>query len=1562
MSIQATTTGRRSPFSQNSWGAPHLRHGILFAIAVVLTLTTLSPQTADAADPTTTGWRDDFDGSGLAADWGVTNEDTGNYAVADGKLAVTGQAGDTYQAINTAKNIFMVDIPAGDFTAVTKVSAPVAKVFQGAGLIAWKDIDNYVRSGLTFVGSLSPSGIAIENDVETGASFRAVSFTDRPGATSATLRLQRVGGAITTSYWNDETDAWVTAGSVDVSFDTTQVGLYALGAQDGTVLAASFDYFSVDAAQGADIVPATTFALKSVGDHPYLVSGGTDLVLTDTPPTASLRLTAEAAGDGAVAIRAKDNGRPVVIADNRLTLGAEGSDPTALRLTDAGGGKLFIRKASDGASYATEGDNGAITMGDRQDAARFTLTEVDDNTASLLIDGDGKGASISDTMFGIFFEDINYAADGGIYAELVRNRSFEFNSSDRSGFNGLTGWQTLNRSGSGTTATVVDDGERLNSMNRNYLKLDAAAAGDGVRNTSFNNGVAVKKDATYTASVWARSATAQDLTLRVENNDNTAVAATMKIAIDGSDTWKKYDVEVTATETTDAGRYAVLAGAASTIRLDMVSFVPEDRWVGPVNGKSVLRKDLAEKVADMKPSFVRFPGGCVTNVGTFRSYEESNYTDRKRTYQWKETIGPIEERPTNWNFWGYNQSYGIGYLEYFELAEDLGAEPLPVLSVGANGCGGAGLAEMHDPDQIARWVDDTVDLIEFANGGTDTEWGAKRAALGHPEPFDMKMIGLGNEENTTTFEANFPAFRDAVKAKYPDMQIISNSGPDSSGARFDTLWDFNREQKVDMVDEHYYRDPSWFLANNHRYDTYDRNGPKVFLGEYASRGNTFANALSEASYMTALQRNADVVRLASYAPLLANESNVQWTPDAIWFDNDESWASANWEVQKMFGNNVGDEVVPSSFDGAVNQPEDISGGVFLSTWSTAAEYDNLTVKSNETGDTLFSDTFDDASKWSPQSGTWAATGGKYVQSSTSVNDARSIVTGAYSKDWSNYTLELDATKQAGAEGFLVGFGAKATNDFYWWNIGGWGNTRSVLQKASGGAASEVKALEGKSLTTGQTYRVKIVVEGHTISLYLDGELQMTYDESASTEKLFQVVTRDRLSGDLVAKVVNTSTKPVRTAVDISDVGVKGVGTVTQLTASSLSDTNTKSNPTKVVPVTTTRSGLSDAFTYEFPASSVTFLRMETVDAEAPVVSSLELAGDSSRGNYADPVTVNVEATDDRAVDHLEVSVDGGAFASKDGASASFEVAGNGVHTVAVRAVDSSGNVGEIRPVTFTIDATAPVSKAVVDAEARTVTITAADSGAGLERIEYRVGTGEWSTYTEPLTVGDEETTVEFRAVDRLGNVEVPNTSIVPAKGQPLAATVTAFTLSSTAVKVGDKVTATVRVKATSGIPTGEVSILSGSTLLGSGVLANGQLTLSLKAVAIGIGTRTLVARYAGNAEFAASEDSAGITVSKATSRTKASISATTITRSQNAKMSVLVSARPSTPLAGTATVRVYRNGKLVTERTVRVSPTGRASITLPRLSRRDSYTLRVKYSGSPTVLGSSAASMYLRVK
>ena len=282
---------------------------------------------------------------------------------------------------------------------------------------------------------------------------------------------------------------------------------------------------------------------------------------------------------------------------------------------------------------------------------------------------------------------------------------------------------------------------------------------------------------------------------------------------------------------------------------------------------------------------------------------------------------------------------------------------------------------------------------------------------------------------------------------------------------------------MDLVDEHYYNDPSWFLANTERYDSYDREGPHVFLGEYASRGNTWWNGLTEAAYMTGLERNGDLVELASYAPLLANESYVQWSPDAIWFDNDESWSSANYWVQHLFSNNVGDQVVPSTLTTPSVEPKPLDGGVFLSTWATSAAYDNVRVTENDGGDVLFEEDFADASAWSPQTGDWSVVDGEYVQSSTTVTDARSIPTGTYEQDWSNYTLELDARKTAGSEGFLVGFAAGGPSDFFWWNLGGWNNTRQALQKADGGGAGEVKAVEGHSIATGQTYRVKVVVAG-----------------------------------------------------------------------------------------------------------------------------------------------------------------------------------------------------------------------------------------------------------------------------------------------------------------------------------------------------------------------------------------------------------------------------------------------------------------------------------------------------
>jgi alpha-L-arabinofuranosidase/regulation of enolase protein 1 (concanavalin A-like superfamily) len=1427
---------------------------VLAAGAVVVgglaAATVAGPPAALAApgDPVT--FTDTFEGTTLGDAYEVVAPVAGTVRVSDGKLRIAGQPGDTYQAVNTHRNLVMYDVPAGDFTATVDVAAAVAKTYQGAGLIAWADQDNYVRTGLTFVGSLSPSGIAVETDREAGAVFDSTGgFADRPGSSSERLRLQRVGDTITSSYWDPATSAWVTARTVTVGFATTQVGLYAFAAGDGTITDATFDDFTVTHAAPSDLVPAGTFVLQATGPAPYLtVLDGDAVGLTEDQPTSSLRLQAEDLGDGTVGLRSGD--RPLVLQDGALVLGDTGATPTPMRITDAGGDEVVLRTA-DGTAYLTLGDGGseggALVGGAEADAVRFLLSEVDDSVATLSIDGDGTGPAISDDMFGIFYEDINYAADGGLYAELVRNRSFEFNNVDNAAWNGLTGWQLRG----GATATVVDDARRLNANNRNYLRLVAPTAGGGVRNLGWNAGVAIEQGATYEGYLWARTTTPQTMTVQVQDDAGASLGAAT-VAVDGSDQWKQYPFTITATTTTDAGRLAVLAGAPGTVSLDMVSLMPTDRWVGPVNGTSVLRKDLAEKIAAMSPKFLRFPGGCVTNVGTFRSYEESGGTDRQRTYQWKETIGPVEERPTNKNFWGYNQSYGIGYLEYFELAEDLGAEPLPVVSVGANGCGST-IPELTDanPQLLQRWIDDTVDLVEFANGDVTTEWGAVRAELGHPEPFGLDMIGLGNEENTRTFEANFPDFRDALEERYPDLTIISNSGPDDEGARFDELWEFNRDQDVDMVDEHYYNDPDWFLANNHRYDDYDRSGPKVFLGEYASRGNTMANALAEASYMTGLQRNADVVRLASYAPLLANEDHVQWNPDAIWFDNDSSYETPNWEVQKLFGNNVGDEVVPSTFDGEVNAPQDIDGGVFLSTWATSAAYDNLTVTDNDSGEVLFDDDFADAAQWSPVAGQWGVTDGRYVQQSTTQTDARSVITGSYDRDWSNYTVEVDATKLGGSEGFLLGFAAGGPNDFYWWNVGGWNNTRSALQRANGGSANEVDVVEGDSVTTGQTYRLKVVVDGSSISLYRDGELQLTYDQADASERFFQVVTRDRATGDLVAKVVNTTTSPVRTAVTVTDAEVEPTATVTTLQGAP-GATNTKADPDRIKPRTREVTGLSGSFEYEFPASSVTFVRMHTKDGVAPVVDRLEAEGASVRGWYADPATVRVAASDARGVDHLEVRVDGGSWTTVEGGTGTVRVTGDGQHLVEVRAVDAAGNVGGIRPLTIGVDATAPVSR--VDVRGRTATLRGSDSGAGLDRLEYRLGTGAWREYAGPLALGRRAVVLQHRGVDALGNVEQPGTVRVPAAGQRTA-TSTAAVAAPPAVRVDRAVRVVARVGGT-GRPTGRVTLTTarGRVLDRAPLTPAGRAVLRAPARALGVGRHRLTVTYAGDARHATSRD------------------------------------------------------------------------------------------------------------
>lgn len=791
---------------------------------------------------------------------------------------------------------------------------------------------------------------------------------------------------------------------------------------------------------------------------------------------------------------------------------------------------------------------------------------------TLTVDPTRTGAKIDDSMYGVFYEDINRAADGGLYAELVQNRSFEYSTADNASYKPLTSWDT-----SGTAEVLNDDG-RLNARNRNYLSL---GGGSSVTNSGYNTGLAVAKGKRYDFSVWARNSGAERAPLTLALRDASGdLAAARRVTARGG--WAKYKASFTAARTSATGRLTVASGAP--VALDEISLFPRDTYKGRANG---LRKDLAQKVADLKPGFLRFPGGCLVNTGSHEAYDEQSGWQRKRSYQWKDTIGPVEQRATNANFWGYNQSYGLGYYEYFQFAEDTGAMPLPVVPALVTGCGQNKATD--DPALLKRHIQDTLDLVEFANGPATSEWGKKRAAMGHPKPFRLTHLAVGNEENLPEeFFARFKEFRSAIEAKYPDITVISNSGPDDSGSTFDKAWQLGRDADVAMVDEHYYNSPQWFLENNDRYDSYDREGPKVFLGEYASQGNTFANALSEAAFMTGLERNADVVKLASYAPLLANEDYVQWKPNMIWYDNDQSWGSANYETQVLFMRNVGDEVVPSTASGTPATSGPITGAVGLSTWATSAAYDDVKV-TGENGETLLSDDFSGGDgRWSKATdkGTWTVQDGAYVQSDEA---AENTLATAGDKSWQNYDVNVKATKKSGKEGFMVAFGVKDTGNHYWWNLGGWNNTRSAVEKSVDGA-KQTMVQDTTTIETGRSYDLRVEVRGRQVTLFLDGKKWGSFTDDKPAEPFRQVVTRDKATGDLIVKVVNAQGSDARTKVSLGEGAEVGRSAkVTTLTADPAAE-NTK-DATPVKPVTSTFTGVSETFSYTFPANSITFMRM-----------------------------------------------------------------------------------------------------------------------------------------------------------------------------------------------------------------------------------------------------------------------------------------------------------------------------------------------------------------------------------
>ena len=518
------------------------------------------------------------------------------------------------------------------------------------------------------------------------------------------------------------------------------------------------------------------------------------------------------------------------------------------------------------------------------------------------------GAPIQNTMYGLFFEDINFAADGGLYAEKVLNRSFEFPQP-------LEGWKAVGN------VQVRDDGPF--DKNPHYVRM--GYTGHQSKFTELENngtfGIGLKQGENYRFSVWARVPEGESAKIRVElcdpyNNEEMQFFALKSITIDSKD-WKKYQVEIKSTKTIQKAALRIFLEGKNAVDLEHISLFPTDTWMGRENG---MRKDLAQALADLKPGIFRFPGGCIVEG-----------TDLDTRYNWKNTVGPVENRPLNENRWQYTftyrhlpdyyQSYGLGFFEFFQLCEDFGAEALPVLS-----CGLACQFQNNDPsahqpvEELDCFVQDALDLIEFANGATTTEWGKLRAEMGHPAPFNLKYIAIGNEQWGETYPEHLEPFVKAIRKTYPNIKIVGSAGPNSEGEQFDYLWPEMKRLGADLVDEHFYRPADWFLSQGARYDNYDRKGPKVFAGEYAchisgKKYNHFYPALLEAAFMTGLERNADIVHMATYAPLFAHVEGWQWRPDLIWFDNLDVVRTSSYYVQQLYSTYKGSNVLPLTMNG-----------------------------------------------------------------------------------------------------------------------------------------------------------------------------------------------------------------------------------------------------------------------------------------------------------------------------------------------------------------------------------------------------------------------------------------------------------------------------------------------------------------------------------------------------------------------------------------------------------------------------------------------------------------------
>lgn len=861
---------------------------------------------------------------------------------------------------------------------------------------------------------------------------------------------------------------------------------------------------------------------------------------------------------------------------------------------------------------------------------------------TLNIDAGDEIHDVSDLLFGVFFEDINFAADGGLYAEMVANRSFEFTALAQD--DELYRWNSVNDA---EISVKSDKKHSLNENNPNYLVIkNNKNEKSGIENRGFLDGMSIVEGKNYKVSFYAKS---------LENYKGKII---VNLAVDGkavatitfngvNSNWNKFTATLTATQTANKGVTLQVLTEGGEVYFDMISLFPEDTYKNRENG---LRADMCQLLEDLQPKFLRFPGGCV-----IEGY------DINSAYSWKDSIGVGQNRlPLYFNgqygdvavrsqgvsLWTNFDltddlfpsffSYGLGFYEYFQLAEDIGAVGVPVLNCGlycqARGKGPVAL----ESDEFKQYVQDMLDLVEFCRGGVNTTWGKARASLGHPEPFELKYICIGNENWGQDYFVRYSAFLEAFnKAKaenpklYEGLELIYSSGVDDGISGVDYLASYeyaqnelnkinstNAKDFAGATDHHYYNDPQWFYENADYYDekNYKRDvatmtdtkyggAINVFVGEYASWSNTLNSALSEAAYMTGLERNGDVVTMAAYAPLFSSTTARHWSPNLIWFNNNDSMGSINYYVQKLFSLNQGSAVLNHTFEGAKVEQETLKGKIGVGTWYTSAKFDNVVVKDLATGETLAEDTFNLFSKsdWDfATDGKWKIKKGALTNTTTEMNYSNTGSVAYFGDEsWENYSFTVEATKHEGEEGFIIPFAVKDTQNNYFWNIGGWGNTLSALQQIENDNKTDkiVGTVKDCVIETGKTYKITVEVSDYNVKGYIDDELYFDYNCGSEAEaKAYTVVSNDD-NGDIIIKLVNATEKASPVAVKIDNANVSDEAIINQVAGDSLTNDNILgADPnTHITMKEFTLNGFSNDFNYTMPAYSVTSIRLKTIE-------------------------------------------------------------------------------------------------------------------------------------------------------------------------------------------------------------------------------------------------------------------------------------------------------------------------------------------------------------------------------